>query len=86
MSDAVLVAVRRGEPLGGEVIVRCREGHLFTTVWIPGASIKALRLGPVRLQRCPVGHNWTWVAPVNDADLTQDERAMAGQLRDTPIP
>jgi len=25
----------RGYPLGGQVVVRCREGHLFTTLWIP---------------------------------------------------
>jgi hypothetical protein len=25
----------RGYPLGGQLIVRCRRGHLFTTIWIP---------------------------------------------------
>jgi hypothetical protein len=25
--------------------VRCRRGHLFTAIWIPGISFKAVRLG-----------------------------------------
>ncbi len=40
-----IVARRRGYPLGGNAVVRCRQGHLFTTIWIPGASLKAVRLG-----------------------------------------
>ena len=30
--------------LGGNVVVRCRDGHLFTTLWLPAVSVKALRL------------------------------------------
>jgi hypothetical protein len=26
----------RGFKLGGKLVVRCREGHLFTTIWLPG--------------------------------------------------
>jgi len=26
----------RGYPIGGRLVVRCRQGHLFTTLWIPG--------------------------------------------------
>jgi hypothetical protein len=55
---------RRGYGLFGEVTVRCREGHEFTTWWIPGVSFKALRLGIWRYQRCPVGHHWSLVTPV----------------------
>jgi hypothetical protein len=29
------------EGKGGDTIVRCSRGHLFTTVWIVGASFKA---------------------------------------------
>jgi hypothetical protein len=47
-----------------EVIVRCREGHVFRTAWIPGVSFNAIRLGPVRWQYCPVGSHWTLVAPI----------------------
>jgi hypothetical protein len=55
---------RRGYGLAGEVTVRCREGHTFTTWWIPGVSFKALRLGIWRFQRCPVGDHWSLVTPV----------------------
>ena len=39
---------------GGDTIVRCRRGHLFTTNWIVGLSVKAVRLGYEHNQRCPV--------------------------------
>ena len=81
------LAMRRGGyRLGGDVIVRCREGHLFTTVWIPFASFKAVRLGMVRFQRCPVDGRLTFVTPVRDADLTGQERAEAARYRDARIP
>jgi hypothetical protein len=81
-----VLARRRGYPLGGNVVVRCRRGHLFTTIWIPGASLKAVRLGPARLQRCPVGPHWSLVTPVKPADLTDEERAGAASRRDIRIP
>lgn len=67
-------------------MVRCRQGHLFTTIWIPGASLKSIRLGWARLQHCPVGKHWTLVTPVKDATLTDEERQIAGQYRDVRIP
>ena len=70
----------------GEVVVRCRSGHLFTTIWVPGASFKAIRLGVVRFQYCPVGEHWTTVAPVNPDDLTDAERRAAAANRDARIP
>ena len=76
----------RGYGLGGRVVVRCREGHLFTTIWIPGASAKALRLGPWRLQRCPVGPHWSIVTPVRASELSEDEARLAGERRDTRVP
>jgi hypothetical protein len=81
-----VVARRRGYPLGGNVVVRCRRGHLFTTIWIPGASFKAVRLGPARLQRCPVGPHWSLVTPVKTADLSDEEREAAAARRDIRIP
>jgi len=48
--------------------VRCRRGHLFTTIWIPWVSVKAVRLGPRRFQHCPVGHHWTTVARLEPTD------------------
>ena len=83
---AALVARRRGYALGARTIVRCRRGHLFTTIWIPGASVKALRLGWLRLQRCPVGHHWTLVHPVRAASLTRSQRRSAGARRDVRLP
>jgi hypothetical protein len=81
-----ILARLRGYRFGGNVIVRCREGHLFTTVWIPGASLKSVRLGWWRLQRCPVGNHWSIVAPVKEDDLTDAEKQIAAEHRDTRLP
>ena len=82
----IAVARRRGYNAGGNVIVRCRRGHLFTTIWIPGASLKAVRLGASRWQHCPVGDHWSVVTPVREAELTDEERAIAARHRDVRIP
>jgi len=63
---------RGGGGDGARRIVRCGQGHLFTAVWVPGAV--AFRLGGARLLRCPVGEHWSLVRPVNEADLTDEER------------
>lgn len=76
----------RGYSLGRNTVVRCRQGHLFTTIWIPGASLKAIRLGWRRFQRCPVGKHWTLVAPVADAALSEQDREAAAAHRDVRIP
>jgi hypothetical protein len=82
-----VVARRRGySGIGGDTIVRCRQGHLFTTIWLPGVSFKAVRLGRKRFQRCPVGHHWTTVQPVKDSDLTDEDRRIAAQVHDIHIP
>jgi len=72
--------------MGGDTIARCRQGHLFTTVWIPGASLKAVRLGSKRYQRCPVCKKWRIVTPVRDDDLTEEERQVAASRHDTKVP
>ena len=77
---------RSGSVLGLRTIVRCRRGHLFTTTWIPGASVKSVRLGPWRIQRCPVGKHWSIVTPVQVSKLSDDERTQARSLRDTLLP
>jgi hypothetical protein len=83
----VIVVVRcRGYSVGGNIVVRCRDGHLYTTLWIPGASLKAVRLGWWRFQRCPVGEHWSLVTPVRESDLTEEERRLAAQSRDVRIP
>jgi hypothetical protein len=83
---ATLLLRRRGYKLGPDTIVRCRAGHLFTTIWIPLASLKSIRLGWWRFQRCPVGNHWTLVHPVRESELTAEERAQAEAIRDVRIP
>ena len=81
-----LVARRLGYKVGGNVVVRCRQGHLFTTLWIPGVKLKALDLGIARIQRCPVGKHWSLVTPVRDSDLSDEDRRSAGEHHDVRIP
>jgi hypothetical protein len=76
----------RRREFSGNVIVRCRDGHVFTTTWIPGVSFKAIRLGLVRGQYCPVGEHFTFVRPVSPDDLTPEERRMAAMYNDGNIP
>jgi hypothetical protein len=65
---------------GGDTVVRCISGHLFTTKWIPGVSFKSVRLGLIRLQYCPVGRHWTFVVPVKESDLTEEEKQVAADI------
>ena len=74
IAAGTIVMRRRGYGVGGNTRRRCHGGHLFTTIWIPAASLKSLRFGWWRFQRCPVGRHWTLVHPVREADLTEDER------------
>ena len=76
----------RGYSTGRNVIVRCRQGHLFSTIWIPGASLKSIRLGLRRIQYCPVGHHWSTVTPVREADLSKGERRRATKAKDIRLP
>ena len=88
---AIVVRVSRmsrtqGYRYGRDVIVRCRDGHLFMTTWIPMMSFKAIRLGLVRMQYCPVGDHFTAVRLMRDEDLTSAERLEASRHRDNSIP
>jgi hypothetical protein len=76
----------RGYPIGGKLVVRCRQGHLFRTLWIPGVSVKALRLGWWRIQRCPVGGHWSIVTPVKESELSRREQRMADRQSAIWIP
>jgi len=83
----VVVAKRRGVPaLGAQITVRCGQGHLFRTTWSAMGSFTAIRLGSARFQHCPVGGHWSLVRPVNDADLTPQDRRMAERNRDSLLP
>ena len=81
-----IVARRRGYNVGANTIVRCRRGHLFTTIWIPGASLKSVRLGWWRIQRCPVGNHWSIVAPVKESSLSRWALRSAHAHHDVRIP
>jgi hypothetical protein len=71
-------ARRAGYSIPGKTVARCSKGHLFTTTWIEGGSLKAVRLGAyTRYQRCPVGPHWSIVHPVKNDELTDDERRAA---------
>ena len=76
----------RGYPIGGNLVVRCRKGHLFTTLWIPGVSVKSIRLGWWRIQRCPVGSHWSLVTPVKPTELTEEEERSARERHDARLP
>jgi hypothetical protein len=76
----------RTRRIGGNIVVRCRQGHLFTTLWIPGASVKSLRLVAWRFQRCPVGKHWSLVTPVDESKLTDAERRSAHEHHDIRLP
>ena len=82
--EAAATWLRTGR-IGGRLIVRCRRGHLFSTIWLPAASVKSLRLGWWRVQRCPYRH-WSLVTPVRASDLSSRQRARAARLRDIPLP
>jgi hypothetical protein len=81
-----ILARLRGYRIGGNTVVRCRQGHLFTTLWVPGVSVKSVRLGWWRFQRCPVGNHWSIVVPVRESDLGEDERRIAAENKDVRVP
>jgi hypothetical protein len=81
-----IAATRAGYRVGRNSFVRCRRGHVFTTTWIPGGSLKAIRLGLWRIQWCPVGRHVDLVRLVKEADLSDSERAFALRHHDILVP
>ena len=77
---------RHGYGIGGNVVVRCGKGHLFTTIWLPGASVKSLRLVSRRFQYCPVGHHWSLVRLVRESELSGKQLRVARERKDVRIP
>jgi hypothetical protein len=79
----VKVAVSKisGRALVGKIQVRCGKGHVFTTTWSPLGSFTAIRLGGARFQHCPVGHHWALVRPVQDGDVTGEDRQLSARDR-----
>lgn len=82
----VAAAGAAGSGSGFERIARCRSGHLFTSTVVPDASIKAIRLGRMRFQRCPVGDHWTLVGWVDPGSLSPAELAEARSHHDSRLP
>lgn len=85
-AELAVLSRRRGYVLGTNTVVRCRSGHLFTTIWIPGVSLKSIRLGWWRYQKCPVGNHWALVTPAKVSELTKEELQRAAQHHDVHIP
>lgn len=67
-------------------VVECAAGHRFTSIVIPGASLKAVRLGDRRWQHCPVGKHWAIVRFVDEATLDPEQLAAARAVHDIRIP
>jgi hypothetical protein len=91
VAGGTLLARRLGYKLGTNVVVRCRQGHVYSTVWIPGVKLKAVDLVVARFQHCPVGKHWSLVVPVRDRDLADRDLAdgeleFAPEHLDVPIP
>jgi len=86
ITGGTLIARRLGYNLGVNTVVRCRQGHLFSTVWIPGVKLKELDLVVARVQRCPVGQHWSLVVPVRNTDITEEERQFALAHHDIRVP
>jgi hypothetical protein len=77
----VVVSKVSGRPaLAGKITVRCK-GHVFTTTWSPLGSFTAIRLAGARFQHCPVGNHWALVRPVEDGDLTGENRHLPARDR-----
>jgi len=66
-------------------IVHCSGGAYYESKWVPLASLKAIRLGNRRLQRCPVHHKWEVTVKVPDDLVTPEIREQAAQHRDSGL-
>lgn len=81
-----VIARQQGYSFGKNAVVKCRQGHYFATTFIPGGSLKAIRLGLWRIQWCPVGRHVDLVHLVKDADVTEAQREFAEAHHDIPVP
>jgi hypothetical protein len=77
---------QKGYSFGKNTIVKCGKGELYTTIWIPGGSLKAIRWGMIRYQWCPVGKHFSSARIMRASDLSNEEIAIAGQVHDIYIP
>jgi hypothetical protein len=66
-------------------VVLCSGGTHYETVWVPLVSLKAVRLGNRRFQRCPVHGKWELVRRLREDELTPEIRRAAAQHRDSGV-
>ena len=69
-----------------ETPVRCTDDHLYTTIWIPFVSLKSLRTGHGRFQRCPVEAHWATVERIDPETADPGELERAALVHDIRIP
>lgn len=77
--------LRREQPARFEPVVECSQGHRYRSIWVPGGSLKALRLFNRRFQRCPVGHHWSWTRRIDAALLSDEELESANAVHDLRV-
>ncbi|WP_035847355.1 hypothetical protein [Kitasatospora azatica] len=61
-------------------VVRCAEGHLFSTSTFPMQNLGAGRLGPGRLIRCPQCGRLRSAVPADVSALSEGQLARALRL------
>jgi len=61
-------------------VVRCAEGHLFSTTTFPMQNLGAARLGPGRLIRCPQCGRLRSSVPADVSELSGAQLARAMRL------
>jgi hypothetical protein len=66
------------EGIIGNRILRCSDGHLFTSTESSRLLLSA-HFGPKRLMRCPVDGKWRMMENVSSKDLTEEQLREAGQ-------
>jgi len=70
---------------GSRTVVKCSGGGYYETIWVPLVSLKAIRLGAKRFQRCPIHRKWEMTQRVRDDELTPQIRQAAAQYRDSGV-
>ncbi|MCX4747545.1 hypothetical protein OG455_18820 [Kitasatospora sp. NBC_01287] len=71
--------------MGQRTVVRCAEGHLFSTGAFPMQHLGAGRLGPGRLIRCPRCGRMRSSVPADVSALTAPQLARALRLEAAPF-
>ncbi len=69
-----------------ETPVRCSKDHVYTSIWVPLASFKSLRVGWRRWQRCPVGKHWAMTYRLDQESAPPELLTQAAAVHDWHIP